>query len=163
MQEGLALSAAAEQIARFTVTLNLPHVSAHGLPASDLAAIFVRRAPANVVAAIPLEPTARIVRMNPSLGAPFRQGLTRINAEEIERAVTPPGCELGTCEPAPGKLFAAIGHVLAAEYAETKHLLRRQIGREFRIEVAADGSRQPIAVTLLHPVVDEDDALSHLS
>ena len=163
MQERLALPTSAVQIARLTVPLNLPYVPAHGLPSFDLATIFFRHPPTPVIAAIPLEPAARIVRMNPALGAPFRQGLACIDAEEIERAVATACCELRPREPAFRKLLAAVGHVLAAEYTETQHLLRREIGREFRIEVAADRGRKIIAVALLHPVVNDDDALFHRS
>ena len=48
-----------------------------------------RHAAAHVVAAIPLEPAARIVGMQPSLGAPDRERLAGIDAEVIQRTVAP--------------------------------------------------------------------------
>src|SRR5262249_25169675 len=106
-------------------------------------------------------PAAWVVGVNPTLGAPFRQRLACIDTEEIERAVATPRRELGADKPAVGKFLAAVGQVLAAEYAEAKHLPRREIGLEFRIEVAADRTREAIAIGLLHPIVDDDDAPTH--
>ena len=57
------------------------------LPTLDLTAVFVRHAPAHVVAAVPLEPAARVVAVNPSFSLPFGQRLASVDAEEIERVV----------------------------------------------------------------------------
>jgi hypothetical protein len=72
VQERLPLSPAAEKVARFAVPPNLLHVPTHGFPPFDLAAVLFRHAPAQIIAAIPLEPAARVVGVNPTLGAPFR-------------------------------------------------------------------------------------------
>src|SRR5690349_6031878 len=117
MQERLALPRAAGQVARLAVPLDLPDMPAYGLPSPDLAPVFGRHAAAHVVAAIPLEPAARIIGVKPSLAAPDRQRLTGVDAEEIERAVAPVGRELRAREPALGKFLAGIRHVLAAEHA----------------------------------------------
>src|SRR5262249_28322366 len=137
-------------------------VPTHGFPAFDLTAVFFRHPPAQIIAAIPLEPAARVIGVNPTLGAPFRQRLACSYPEEIERAVAAAaGRGLGAYKPAVGKFLAAVGQVLAAEYAEAKHVPRREIGIKLRIEVAADRRREPIPIALLHPIVDDDDAATH--
>src|SRR4051794_11283872 len=103
MQQRLALARTAEHIARFAVLLQLPDVAADRLPAPDLSGIVVHAA-AHVVAAVPLEPAARIVPVDPALALPFRQGLARIDTETIQRIVAPVFCEPGAGEPAWGKL-----------------------------------------------------------
>src|SRR5262249_47939058 len=136
VQERLALSPAAEKIGRFAMPPDLLHVPTHGFPAFDLTAVFFRHPPAQIIAAIPLEPAARVIGVNPTLGAPFRQRLACSYPEEIERAVAAAaGRELGAYKPAVGKFLAAVGQVLAAEYAEAKHVPRREIGIKLRIEV----------------------------
>src|SRR5690606_25799120 len=112
--------------AGFAVLPDLRDVAPHRLPASDLARI-VAHAAAHEIAAVPLEPAAWIVRVNPALAAPFRQRLAGVDAEIVERAVAACGCEFGPREPGRGKLVPAIGEVAAAEDAELEHLLRGQL------------------------------------
>jgi hypothetical protein len=82
------------------VPLDLPDVSAHRLPSPDLPPVLVGQAAAHVVAAVPLEPTARVVGVNPTLLAPHRQRLAGVDAEEVERAVAAARGQLGAGEPA---------------------------------------------------------------
>ena len=91
MQQGLSLPSAAGEVARLALPLDLPDVPAHGLPSPDLPLVLVGQAAAHVVAAIPLEPAARVVGMDPSLVAPHRQRLAGVDAEEVERAVAAAG------------------------------------------------------------------------
>src|SRR6185312_6753910 len=112
-------------------------------------------------AAVPLEPAAWIVRMDPAFAPPFRQRLAGVDAEEIERAIAVAAREPGAREPTLGKLAPAVGHVLAAEHAEANHLGRRQLGLEVRIEIAAGGSHTHIAVALLHLVLNGNRAARH--
>jgi hypothetical protein len=70
MQERLSLPRTAEEVTWLAVPLDLPNVPPHCFPSLDLPSVFVRHPTAHVVAAIPLEPTARIVRMKPCLMAP---------------------------------------------------------------------------------------------
>src|SRR5262249_35458642 len=100
VQQRLALALAAQEIARLAVALDLAHVATDRLPAPDLAAVLVRHAAPHVVAAVPLEPAARIIAMDPALAAPLRQRLARVDAEEIERAVALARRELRADEPA---------------------------------------------------------------
>ena len=72
VQQRLALPRAAGQVARFAVALDLPDVPADRLPALDLPLVFLRHAAAHVVTAIPLEPAARVIRVDPSLLPPHR-------------------------------------------------------------------------------------------
>src|SRR4029453_12760163 len=64
VQQRLALALAAGEFARLAVFLDLPNVAADRLPTLDLTAVFVRHAPAHVVAGVPLEPAARVVAVN---------------------------------------------------------------------------------------------------
>src|SRR6476646_5835319 len=124
MQERLPLPRTAGQVARLAVPLELPDMPANGFPSLDLAAVLGRHATAHVVTAIPLEPAARIIGVQPSLSAPDPQRRAGVDAEEIERAVAPKRREPGAREPALGKFIPGIRHVLAAEHAEAQHLLR---------------------------------------
>src|SRR5579863_6581891 len=141
--------------------LDLPDVPPHRLPASDLPRIFLEEAAPEVVAAIPLEPAARILGRDPTLLAPDPERLARIDAEEIERGVAALGREPGAAEPVGRKFASAVGHVLAAEHAQAQHLLGRELRLELGVEVPAHGRRQPIAITPLHHVSDEDRARLH--
>src|SRR4051812_36942268 len=114
VQQRLPLPRAAGQVARLTVPLDLPDMPAYGLPSLDLPPVFGRHAAAHIVAAIPLEPAARIVGVQPSLAPPDRQRLAGVDAEEVERAVASARREPGAREPALGKFLARIRHVLAA-------------------------------------------------
>jgi hypothetical protein len=156
LQQGLPLPGPAEAIARRAIRPYLRGMAAEGVPASDLSPVLVRHAAAHMVAAIPLEPAARVVRMDPAFTPPFRERLARIDAEVVERAIALGWRELGPLEPARGKLRAAVRHVLAAEDAKLEHFPRREVGRKSRIKAAARGDRQAVAVSRLHAVVDEN-------
>jgi hypothetical protein len=160
MQERLSLPFAAAEITRLAMPFDLTDVPADRVPTPDLTPIFVWHPAAHVIAAIPLEPTARVVRVDPSLPAPNRQRLAGIHAEEVERAVSMPYGQLGPGEPAFRKLLARICHVLTAKHAKPKQLPRRQFGSKLRIEIPPNRGAEHVTVVLLHPVVDNDDALN---
>ena len=84
MKQCLTLPRATQQIAGFAILLDLPNVAANRLPAFDLPCVFLRQAAAHVIAAIPLEPAARIIAMDPAFASPFRQRLTGIDLKKIE-------------------------------------------------------------------------------
>src|SRR5262245_43555893 len=161
MQQRLPLAASAEEVARLTILLHLPHMTADCFPALDLPAIFVTHTPAHVIAAVPLEPSTRIVRMDPAFALPFRQRLTRIHAEKIARTIAAARRKPGGGEPAFRKFPATVGHVFAAKYNKFKQLRRRQLRLEFRIEATPDRCAQYVAIALLHPVGDNDRPLAH--
>jgi hypothetical protein len=163
MEKRLSLASPAEEIARLAMSLNLPNVPPDGLPTLYLAPVFVRHPPSHVIAAIPLEPAAWVVRMDPALGAPHRQRLACTHAEKIERAIAAGRRKLGAPKPAFGKLLAAIRHVLAAKYSKPEHLLGRELGLELGIKTAADRRRRSVTVTLLHPVMHRDGSNRHLT
>src|SRR3974377_2207988 len=95
MEQGLALSPAAGEIARVAMPLDLADMAAHCFPALDLACILFGQPAAPVIAAVPLKPAARIVRMDPALLAPYRHWLARIDAEIIQGAIALLAGELG--------------------------------------------------------------------
>src|SRR5215207_11418547 len=64
-------------------------MATHRRPTPDLARV-VGHAAAEVIAAVPLKPAAGVVRMDPTLVAPNRQRLARIDAVEVQRCDPPP-------------------------------------------------------------------------
>ena len=68
-------------VAGLAIALDLADMAAHCFPALDLAGVLVGDAAAHVVAAIPLEPAARIVAEDPALLAPLRQWLAGVDAD----------------------------------------------------------------------------------
>jgi hypothetical protein len=70
------------------VPFDLVDVAPNSFPPLDLPRLLLRHAAPNVVAAVPLEPAARIVRMNPALAAPDRQRLAGIDAENRPNRMT---------------------------------------------------------------------------
>jgi hypothetical protein len=64
-------------------------------------------------------------------------------------------------EPTRREFITAIGHVLAAEHAEAKHIGRVQIRFELRMEVATSGLDALVPVILLHLIIDRDQS-SHI-
>src|SRR5688572_27696888 len=67
VEQGLALAWAAPNVARLAMTPELRGMASHRLPPPDLAAVLVRQTAPPEVAAVPLEPAAWIVRMDPAL------------------------------------------------------------------------------------------------
>src|SRR4029450_12592486 len=109
-------------------------MAADRIPALDLPVVLVGQAATHVIAAIPLEPAARIVRMNPAFAFPFRQRLARLPPEKIAGPIAATRRQLRAGKPAPGKFAPAVGHLLAAEHAEPEHLGRSQLRLEFRVK-----------------------------
>jgi hypothetical protein len=70
MQQRLALPSTAIEIARFTIFLQLRDMPPNRAPTRNLTQIIFTAASA-IISAIPLEPAARIVRMNPTFTPPF--------------------------------------------------------------------------------------------
>jgi hypothetical protein len=70
MQQRLALPATAIEIVRFTVFFQLRYVPPNGAPTRNLTQIIFTAASA-IIPAIPLEPAARVLGMNPTFAAPF--------------------------------------------------------------------------------------------
>ena len=67
---------------------------ANGAPTLDLA-LVVGTTPPEIVTAIPLEPAARVLHVNPPFPAPDRERLRGIDAEEIELGSVTLGTEPG--------------------------------------------------------------------
>src|SRR5262245_15343080 len=105
--------------------LQLRDVSADGSPAADLP-LIVADPPAAVIPAVPLEPTPRILVIDPAVGLPDGQRLRGVDAEAVQLRVVPLGAQLRFIKPIGRKLFGAVGHVLPAENAQLKQLLRRE-------------------------------------
>ena len=152
LQQCLSLSGSARKVAWLTVIAQLRCMSSKCLPAFDLAHVLVGHAAPHIVAAIPLEPSARIVGMEPSLSSPLRQGAAGIDPKVVQGAVSPARRKFGPFEPASRKFRCAIGHVLSAEYSQRQHFLRRQLGSKLGVEVAAQRCRKHVAISMLHAI-----------
>ena len=157
----MALPWPTSKIVSFAVPLDLTNVAAHRSPSSNLSPILIRYSATKVVSAIPLEPAAGIVGVDPTLSAPDRQRLAGVNAEVVEAVIASLGRKLCADEPAAWKLVDGVGHVLAAEYAEAKHLVGCQVGIKIGIKIAPRRLAQDIAIALLHLVVNSDDPVAH--
>ena len=161
MQKRLTPPPPARQVAGFAVDFVLPDLPPQVRPSPDLPGIFGLRSAARVVSAIP-KPAARIVGVNPSLPAPDGQGLARIDAEEVERAIPPLCGKPRLREPTCRKLVTTVRHVLSAEDAELEHLPRSKLRMKLRVKVAPGSRRQLVAIPRLHPVFHDNDALFHV-
>ncbi len=71
LEQGLPLSGPAKPVPWFAIRTKLRDVTAEGSPPSDLSSVFVRYAATKIVAAIPLKPATRVVRIDPSFVLPF--------------------------------------------------------------------------------------------
>src|SRR4051812_33639963 len=116
VQECLPLAGVAIEVPGLAFVPDLGDMPLHLAPAPDLP-LIVQGAPAEVVAAVPLEPTARVVGVDPALLPPLLQRLRRVDAEEIELRILPGGRQPCLPEPARRKFVTAVRHVLPAEDA----------------------------------------------
>src|SRR6186997_598140 len=99
VQHRLPLPPSAVHVARLAMLPDRGHVARDRPPAPDLPRI-VRRTPAHVVAAVPLEPAAGILGPEPSLPSPLGERLGRVDAEAVEPAIVPRRIQLRVREPA---------------------------------------------------------------
>jgi hypothetical protein len=105
-----------------------------------------------------LEPAAWILVIDPALLAPDRERLGGVGSEEVEFRVMAVGTEFGVSKPVVRELRSAVSHISAAEDAEPKQLLWRQIWPEARCKILSDGFGQEILITALHQIVVDLDS-----
>src|SRR5687768_17337726 len=122
MEHGLTLAAPTFEVSLLAVLLDRRDVPRDRAPSANLPRV-VGGSTTHVVAAVPLEPAARILRPDPALAPPDRERLRGVDAKTIEPRIVPGGTELRACEPARREFIAAVRHVLAAEHPELQHLL----------------------------------------
>src|SRR5438270_9846483 len=72
LQEGLALPPTTAQVTGLAILLDLADVPAHRPPPPNLSRVFDLNPAPEVIAAIPLKPTSRVIRVDPALRAPDR-------------------------------------------------------------------------------------------
>lgn len=125
-------------------------------PATNLTLILAWKAPAHIVATVPLEPAARIVRIDPAFRSPDGKRLGCIHAETVECWIMLPRTELRSLEPSRRKLIATIRQIPAAEDAKREHLGRGQVGFEVWMEIFSNRLDARIAIALLHRIVYYD-------
>lgn len=154
MQQSLALARTAPPVTGLAGAAKLSNMPTNCNPSTNLSLVFVWHAPTSIVAAVPLEPSTRVVGMYPALRTPNAQWLTGINAKPIECRVFVLRRQLRLRKPAFRKLVGAISKILAPKYANAEHFCRRQVRLEIRMKVTSSGSNDGIAITPLHAIVD---------
>ncbi len=82
MEKGLPLPPAARAVTSPACLFQLRDVSPNSAPPFDLS-LIIQATPAEIVAAIPLEPSPRIFRINPAFGSPNRERLRGINPKIV--------------------------------------------------------------------------------
>jgi len=96
---------------------------AESAPALDLLRVDAGQAAAQVIAAVPLEPAARVGADDPALFAPDAERLAALHPEIVQRRVGDGrGFRLG--KPGLGKFRATVVTVLALENTQFEHFLR---------------------------------------
>src|SRR5580698_339682 len=95
-------------------------------PPPDLP-LIVGTAAAQIIAAIPLKPAARIVPVNPAFLSPVGKRLGSVDAEEVDCRIVALPAEFSVLEPARWKLRGTVGHVLSPKHAKLKHLFGREL------------------------------------
>src|ERR1700733_1614345 len=98
VEQRLALAATAPKIAGYAVFLDRGDVPLDRAPASNLSRVVVA-APSQIIAAVPLKPAARVLRVDPALAAPFTQRLRSIHAEVVELRIVSLAAEFCALEP----------------------------------------------------------------
>ena len=137
MQQRLALPGRQKR-PPLAIALDLPDVPAHRLPALDLPPVLLRHAAPEIIAAIPLEPAARIIGMKPAFVAPDRSGWLASTPKKLSEQSRCSG-QAWRQQTSLRETLARIGHVLAAEHAEPQHLAG-VIRLELRIEMRPVGA-----------------------
>jgi hypothetical protein len=155
VQHCLPLPSPAVAVASFAMLPDRRDVPLDRSPSSNLPRV-VACPPAQVIPAVPLKPSARILWMNPAVPTPFGERLRCVDAKEVQARLMTIRAQLCAREPARRKFVATVSHVLAAEDAEREHLLRRELRLEAGREVTSDGLSPVVDVTFLHHVVDDD-------
>lgn len=144
---------------RLAVLDDLALVALELLPPADLVCVPFS-ASAHVIAAVPLEPAARVVPHNPAVLAPGLKGLTAFDTKLVEANVWFALGDVFGAEPVLGKLVSAVVEIFAFKDAARKHFFRGQLGfKAILVEVVcflADRLRARVVVVLLHLVVDDD-------
>ena len=155
------MPAAAREVARIAVGANLREVPGHRLPAADLA-LIVGMAPAHVITAVPLEPSARIVGMDPALLAPVRERLRCVDEEKVQLWTVRLVAKPVALEPRFRELRSAVRHVPSAEHAEPEEFAGPELRMKITMEILPGFFEAKIAVAALHEVVDEHFLWFHM-
>src|SRR6185437_13669775 len=87
LQQRLPLPRPATHVARLAVGTDLAGVAGKTAPAGDLLLVDVLDAAAEIIAAIPLEPAARIGTDDPALLPPDGERLPALDAEAVDAGV----------------------------------------------------------------------------
>ena len=155
-EQRLTLPRSAFQVSRVAVFLYLLGVSSDREPSLDLPVVLLRQSASHIVPTIPLEPTPRVLGINPPVTTPHGQRLTGIYSKIIKFRITLVCGKFGIFKPIHRKFFFAVRHVLTSEDTELEHLLGSQFRLKTRIKFRSRLCRQNVMVILLHSVVHDD-------
>lgn len=144
--------------------LHLSDVSSDGLPPFDLS-LVVRRAPAHIITAVPLKPSAWIIFPDPALLFPNGQRLAGVYAKKIKLWIVFKNALLlkfGFDEPILGEFFRAIPHIHAPKNPNRKHLLWGEFWLKVGMKILPHGLGAFVAIMSLHLVM-YDNGFLHMS
>ena len=153
VEKCLPLAWPAECVTWAAIGLYLAYMASHSVPTAYLTCVFFWQASAHVVPAVPLEPAARIVFVNPALSAPLGQRLRGVDFEKVEFRVARAFGELCAPKPRSRKFFRAVTHIDAAKDAGVEHLAWCEFGFKIRSKSPADRRGQLVRIPFLHAVV----------
>jgi len=136
-------------------------MAANGFPALDLPLVFLRGTPSLIIAAIPLEPAARIGSHNPSLLPPYTQRLAALHAKTIEHGIGAAAyAHFG--KPIVRKFRTAVVAILSLEHSESEHFLWCKSGLETGRKIFPRGRGNCIGITGLHPVMNVNNGANFI-
>lgn len=161
MEQGLTLAGSTGPVPGMAILFHLSDVPLDGFPSLDLSTVFLGKAAAHVVSAVPLEPAARVFPIDPAFLHPIREGFAGIHAKKVERGIVAFVAEFCLFEPFFWKFVLAIGEVLSSKDTEFKHCLWSEFRFEFGVEMFRHGFGQRVLVLSLHGVADADDCWAH--
>lgn len=155
MKHCLALPGPAGKGGFTAVLFDLSYMPLYGFPSLYLPQVFFWKAPAHIVAAVPLEPSARVILMNPAFFYPNRQRLAGVNLEIIQLRIVPLGAKLCFLKPACRKFFAAVSHIFPAKNTQFQHFPGSKLRLKIRGKIFAFRLGKDIAVIALHLIIND--------
>ena len=155
LQQCLALPGSTRPVALIAVGTHLRGMPAKRSPALDLPNVDFPQSTAQVIPAIPLEPTSWVGTANPPFLAPDAERLSALYAEIIERGVGNISCS-GVCKPTLRQLGHTVVTVFSLEHTHFKHLFWRKMGLEVGWKVARRRRFDLVTIGILHAIVHND-------
>ena len=123
LQKCLSLFWTTVKFISLAVFFHLRDMPTHCAPTLYLPFVIVAPS-AQIVSAIPLEPTARIFFPNPPFSPPHRKRLRRTDAEVVRVWIGLIRTQICISKPSSRKFILAVRHILSTKDSEFEHFLR---------------------------------------